>query len=152
MFAVKLFGEVLMDKVSKDARSLNMSRIRTKNTSIEIVLRKALYVKGIRYRVNRKDILGKPDISIKKYKIAIFCDGDFWHGRNFSENTVGTNKAFWIEKIQRNRERDLEQTIALRDAGWTVLRFWGSDIKKDPEAIANRIIDEINNIKQKNYR
>ena len=138
-----------MDRITTEARSRNMSRVKNKNTGIELSLRKALWRKNIRFRINNKDVLGKPDIVIKKLKLAIFCDGDFWHGRNFSENTVSTHKEFWTEKIRSNRERDLEQTIALRDTGWTVLRFWGSDIKKDPDAVANRVVEEINAIKER---
>ena len=136
-----------MDRLTPEARSRNMSHVKSKNTSVELMLRKALWAKGIRYRINEKALPGKPDISIKKYRIAIFCDGDFWHGRNFSENTVNTNKAFWIEKIRSNRERDLKQTIELRDAGWTVLRYWGSDIQKEPGRIVNEIIETISFLK-----
>lgn len=135
-----------MDVLTKEQRKRNMQNIHSKNTSIELLLRKALWHKGVRFRLNCKGIVGKPDIVIKKYKLVVFCDGDFWHGKDNRE--VGTNRKFWSEKIKRNKERDLEQTIALRDAGWTVLRFWGSDIKKNPDAVANRVIDDINAIKE----
>ena len=138
-----------MDKLTADARSRNMSRVKNKNTGIELTLRKALWKKNVRFRINNNGIIGRPDIVIKTLKIAIFCDGDFWHGRNFSENTVSTHKEFWIEKIQRNRERDLETTIALRDAGWIVLRYWGSDIKKDLDRVVNEIIETISSVKQR---
>lgn len=133
----------MTDRLTADQRKKNMQHVRNKNTSIELLLRKALWKKGIRYRTNNKDILGKPDICIKKYKLLVFCDGDFWHGRNFTIDTVDTNKKFWYEKIQRNRERDFEQTVRLRDEGWIVLRFWGTDIKKDLNTIVNKIIDVI---------
>lgn len=136
-----------MDVLTKEQRKRNMQNIHSKNTSIELLLRKTLWHKGIRFRLNCKGIVGKPDIVIKKYKLVVFCDGDFWHGND--NRQVGTNGKFWSEKIKRNKERDLEQTIALRDAGWTVLRFWGSDIKKDVEAVADRIVDEINAIKER---
>lgn len=141
-----------MDRLTKEERSRNMSKVKNKNTGIELLLRKALWKRNIRFRINNKDVLGKPDIVIKKLKLAVFCDGDFWHGRNFSENTVSTHKEFWTEKIQSNRERDLKQTIALRDAGWTVLRFWGSDIKKDVNSVADRVVSEINTIKERKER
>ncbi len=136
-----------MDVLTKEQRHRNMQNIRSNNTSIEVLLRKALWRKGIRFRVNCKDIIGKPDISIKKYKLAIFCDGDFWHG-NCSNRSIGTNTKFWEQKIKRNRERDLEQTLKLRDEGWTVLRFWGSVINKDPDRVACEIQQEINRIKR----
>ncbi len=136
-----------MDVLTKEQRKRNMQNIHSKDTSIELLLRKALWHKNVRFRVNRKDIIGKPDISIKKYKLAIFCDGDFWHG-NCSDRSIGTNAKFWEQKISRNKERDLEQTLALRDAGWTVLRFWGSDIKDNPEGVACEILQEIKRTKQ----
>lgn len=138
-----------MDRLTVEERSRNMGRVKNRDTGIELSLRRALWRRNVRFRIGNKDILGKPDIAIRKYRLAVFCDGDFWHGRDFSENTVSTHKEFWTEKIKGNRERDLRQTMALRDAGWTVLRFWGSDIKKDAEAVADRIVDEINAIKER---
>lgn len=136
-----------MDVLTKEQRHKNMQNIHSKDTSIELLLRRALWHKSVRFRVNSKDIIGKPDISIKKYKLAIFCDGDFWHG-NCSDRNIGTNSKYWEQKIRRNKERDLELTLTLRDAGWTVLRFWGSDIKKNPERVACEILQEIKRIKQ----
>ena len=109
-----------------------------KDTSIEVLFRKALWHKGIRYRKNCRNILGTPDIAIKKYRLAVFCDCDFWHGRSY--HGVKSHKQFWDEKIKRNRERDLEYTIRLRDEGWTVLRFWESDIRNDLDECVNKII------------
>lgn len=117
-----------------------------KDTSIEITFRKALWHKGIRYRKNCKDILGTPDIAIKKYHLLVFCDGDFWHGKEY--HGVKNHKRFWDEKIKRNRERDLEYTIRLRDEGWTVIRFWESDIKNDIDACVKVIIEAINTVKK----
>lgn len=110
-------------------RSKNMRAIKSKDTKIELILRKILWHEGIRYRKNFKVCSCKPDIVITKYKIAIFCDGDFWHGKE-DPHIVKHNKDFWIDKIKRNMERDLANTIELRDNGWTVLRFWESDIQK----------------------
>ena len=109
-----------------------------KDTTIELTLRRALYKRGVRYRKNVKTILGAPDIAIKKYRLLVFCDGDFWHGNNY--HGVKSHKHFWDEKIKRNRERDLEYTIRLRDEGWTVLRFWESEIKNDLDDCVNKII------------
>ena len=139
-----------MDVLTTEQRKRNMQNIHNKNTSIELLLRKALWHKGVRFRVNCKGIVGKPDIVIKKYKLVVFCDGDFWHGKDNRE--VGTNSKFWSEKIKRNKERDLEQTIALRDDGWIVLRFWGSDIKEDINTVTDIIIKEIETIKQRKIR
>ena len=110
-----------------------------KDTSIEIILRRALFKRGVRYRKNVKSILGTPDIAIKKYRLLVFCDGDFWHGKDF--HRVKTHEYYWNEKIKRNRERDLEYTIRLRDDGWTVLRFWESDIRKDLDGCVQQILD-----------
>ncbi len=111
-----------------------MSRIRSKDTSIEIILRKALWNRGIRYRKNYKGLPGTPDIAITKYRIAIFCDSEFFHGKDWEKLKLrlqnGKNSSYWIKKILRNRERDEEAEKALRFREWTVLRFWGEDIKR----------------------
>lgn len=124
-----------------------MSAIRSKNTRIEVLLRKALWHKGVRYRKNVKVLNCHPDIVITKYKIAVFCDGDFWRGKN-AENCVFENNAnFWKEKIRRNIERDLENTIELRDNGWTVLRFWETEINKNLDMCVEAVIREVENRK-----
>lgn len=128
-----------MDTITKEQRSNNMRAIKSKDTKIEIKLRKALWHKGIRYRKNFKVCNCHPDIVITKYKIAIFCDGDFWHGKE-SKYTVKTNSEYWNEKIKRNIERDLENTIELRDQGWTVLRFWESEINKNIDNCIKKIL------------
>ena len=112
-----------------------------KDTSIEIMFRKALWHRGVRYRKNCKDILGTPDVAIRKYKLVVFCDGDFWHGKVF--HGVKSHERFWNEKIKRNQERDLEYTIRLRDEGWVVLRFWESEIKEDVERCVDKIVKTI---------
>lgn len=125
--------------------SRTMSKIRGKDTSIEIKLRKALWAKGYRYRKNYKLLPGAPDIAITKYKIAIFCDSEFFHGKDWDvlrtklEN--GKNPDYWIPKIKRNMERDTEKDQALLFLGWTVIHFWGRDIlKKTDECI--KVIEE----------
>ena len=111
-----------------------MQHIRSKDTKIEILLGKALWHKGIRYRKNYSKIPGKPDIAITKYKIAVFCDSEFFHGKDWEELQPrllkGDNGEFWVKKIGRNRERDEEINKQLEFMGWTVIRFWGNDIKK----------------------
>ena len=123
-----------MDVLTPAQRHKNMSNIRSKDTDIERILRRALWHKGYRYRKNYKDIPGTPDIVLTRQKIAIFVDGDFWHARGHQDNPgeqVATNKEFWQKKLARNVERDKEVNDELTEAGWLVLRFWESDIKKD---------------------
>ena len=114
-------------------RSKTMSRIRGKDTSIEVTLRKALWHKGFRYRKNYKELPGRPDIAITKYKIAIFCDSEFFHGKDWDTLRAklehGKNPDYWIPKIERNMERDREKDQALTFQGWSVLHFWGKDIQ-----------------------
>ena len=119
-----------------------------KDTSIELVLRSALWKRGVRFRKNVKSIGGTPDIVIKKYHLVVFCDGDFWHGKDL--HSIKSHKKFWNQKIKRNKERDLEYTIRLRDEGWTVLRFWESEIKEDVNACVEQIIETISFVKNKN--
>lgn len=112
--------------------SKNMSKIHSKNTSIEVALRKALWRKGYRYRKNYKPLPGSPDIVLTKYKIAIFCDSEFFHGKDWEILKLrlekGNNPEYWIKKIERNRTRDLENDKKLLFLGYTVLHFWGHDI------------------------
>ena len=125
--------------------SRKMSKIRGKNTKIEVVLRKALWDRGYRYRKNYKAIPGCPDIVITKYHIAIFCDGEFFHGKDWEvlkpKLKQGKNPDYWIKKIERNRSRDKEKDAQLLFLGWTVIHFWGKDIlKKTDECI--KVIEE----------
>ena len=112
----------------------NMSRIRGKDTSIEVVLRKALWHRGFRYRKNYKELPGRPDIVLPKYRIAIFCDSEFFHGKDWEvlkpQLEKGKNAEFWIKKISGNQRRDEEVNKQLQYLGWTVIRFWGKDIMK----------------------
>ena len=132
--------------MTPEQRHKAMVSNRSKDTSIEVKLRKALWHCGVRYRKNYKLLNYNVDIAITKYKVAIFCDGDFWHGKDFNEKVFHTNKKFWSEKIKRNMERDLEATIALRDAGWQVLRFWEKDIKKSIGECVKEVIDTLDRI------
>jgi len=114
-------------------RSNLMKKIRSKNTRPEVVFRKALWANGIRYRLNVKTLSGTPDIVIRKNKIAIFIDGEFWHGYNWIEkrNRIKNNKDYWIPKIERNMERDKEVNESLTKNGYRVLRFWMSQVYDD---------------------
>ena len=114
-----------------------MSHIKGKDTSIELALRKLLWAKGYRYRKNYKGLPGRPDIALTKYKIAIFCDSEFFHGKDWDvlrpRLERGKNSDYWIRKIERNMERDREKDQTLLSKGWTVIHFWGKDILKKPE-------------------
>ena len=127
-------------------RSENMRRIRSKNTKIEIALRKALWHKGYRYRKNYEALPGKPDIVLTKQKIAIFCDSEFFHGKDGEilkpQPEHGKNGEFWIKKISRNRERDDEVNKQLLFLGWTVIRFWGKDIIKNTDECV-KVVEEV---------
>ena len=123
-----------MDVLTPEQRHKNMKAIRSKDTSIELILRRALWHRGFRYRKNYKVLPGTPDIAITKYRIAIFCDSEFFHGKDWEKLKLrienGNNSTYWIKKIARNMERDSENDKALRFREWTVLRFWGEDIRK----------------------
>jgi len=124
----------MADVLTKEQRSKNMRHIKSSDTNIEILFRKALWEKGYRYRKNVKNLPGKPDIVINKYRIAIFCDGEFFHGKDWDalhEKLKSSNNGeFWIKKISRNIEHDNEVDKKLTYMGYTVLRFWGNDIKR----------------------
>lgn len=121
-------------------RSKIMKSIKGSDTGIEVRLRKALWHKGVRYRKNFKVFDCHPDIVITKYKIAVFCDGNFWHGKELQKRPIKHNSSYWNEKIRRNVERDLENTIELRDNGWIVLRFWEDDIQHDLDGCVSEVL------------
>lgn len=113
-------------------RHVCMSHIRSKNTKPEQLVRQALWHKGFRYRLHVKDLPGKPDIVLPKYKAAIFINGCFWHGHDGCKDFVipKSNTAFWLEKIGKNKERDARDGIALASAGWKVITIWECELKK----------------------
>lgn len=135
--------------MSRDSATVsnNMRKIHSKDTSIELLLRKALWHKGYRYRKNYKALPGSPDIVLTKYKIAIFCDSEIFHGKDWEilklrlEN--GKNADFWIKKIERNRNRDYENDKKLLFLGYTVLHFWGQDISKHTDECLQTIEEAI---------
>ena len=128
-----------------------MQRIKAKDTSIEVKLRKALWNKGYRYRKNYGSLPGKPDIALTKYKIAIFCDSEFFHGKDWEvlkpRLEKSNNSQYWISKISRNREHDDEINKRLLFEGWTVIRFWGKDIQKNADKCVKVIEETIWDIK-----
>ncbi len=135
-------------KNSPISRSENMRRIKSKDTSIEIILRKELWKRNLRYRKNLKDVYGKPDIVFKKKKVAIFADSEFWHGKQLLEGKYipKTNTEFWVKKISRNIERDKEVNIFLEQEGWTILRFWEKDIRANVVDCADKIEEVLKSI------
>jgi len=131
--------------ITDEKRSYNMSRIKGKDTSIEVSLRKALWRNGIRYRKNFKALPGNPDIAITKHQIAIFCDGEFWHGKEWEvkKHRIKSNREYWIKKIENNMDRDKTVDQRLSGKGWTVIRFWGDDIKNDVMGCVEEVKDAI---------
>ena len=130
-----------MDKLTPEQRHKNMQAIKNKDSAIELLLRKELWSRGIRYRKNVKTIFGHPDIVFKGKKVAVFCDSEFWHGYDWETNKekIKTRRDFWIPKIERNIARDKEVTETLESDGWIVIRFWGKEIKKNTKECADII-------------
>ena len=126
---------------TKEQISLNMKAVKNKDSQIELLLRKELWSRGLRYRKNSNKVFGHPDIVFIGKKVAVFCDSEFWHGYNWDERKKDfkSHQEFWIPKIERNMERDAEVTAKLQKDGWTVLRFWGKDIKKNTAHCADII-------------
>ena len=132
-----------MDKLTKEQRSKNMKAVKNKDSKIELLLRKALHQRGFGYRKNHRALEGTPDIVLTKYKIAIFCDSEFWHGFDWEHKKleIKSNREFWYKKIEGNITRDEFVTKTLSKQGWTVVRFWGKEILKNPDLCAEKIRD-----------
>ena len=118
-----------------------MQAIKNKDSRIELLLRKELWSRGLRYRKNCNGITGHPDIVFLGKKIAVFCDSEFWHGYDWAnrKNDIKTNQEFWITKIERNIQRDIEVNEKLQSEGWVVIRFWGKEIQKNTQGCADII-------------
>lgn len=131
-----------MDNRTPEQRRRNMQAVKNKDSEIEILLRRALWNRGIKYRKNVKTVFGHPDIAFLGKRVAVFCDSEFWHGYDWKnkKNEFKSHQEFWIPKIERNIQRDKEVTNRLLESGWAVIRFWGKDIKKDPDACADYIV------------
>ena len=134
-----------MDVLNAKQRHKCMSHIKSKDTSIEVSLRRALWKKGYRYRKNYSALPGKPDIVLIKYRIAIFCDGELFHGKNWEilkpSLLKGNNPDFWVKKIERNMKRDDENDKRLLFLGWTVIHFWGNDILRNTDQCV-KVVEE----------
>jgi len=134
-----------MDKLTPEQRHKNMQAVKSKDSKIELILRKELWKRGLRYRKNTKSVFGHPDIAFIGKKVAVFCDSEFWHGYDWKNRKadIKSNKDFWISKIERNMARDEEVNKYLLSQGWTVLRFWGKQIEKDAAGCADKIEAEV---------
>lgn len=128
----------MADNLTSEQRSYCMSRIKGKDTALEVRVRSELHRKGLRFRKHVNDLPGKPDIVFSKARVAVFVDGDFWHGYRFSswEHKVPD---FWKSKISNNRERDAKNHRKLREMGWTVIRLWQHEIERDFERCIRRV-------------
>ena len=135
-----------MDILTPEQRSKNMRAIRSKDTKMEILLAKALWSRGVRYRKNDKTVFGKPDLTIKKYKVAIFVDSEYFHGKDWEREKyrIKTNREFWWGKIESNQRRDQIVNSFLVENGWEVLRFWSKDIRKILNLCTDQIFTVIN--------
>jgi len=128
-------------KKTQEQISYNMKQVKNKDSIIEVTLRKELWKRGLHYRKNVTTVFGKPDLVFTKQKIAVFCDSEFWHGYNWEKRKEDfkSNRDFWIPKIERNIQRDIEVNNTLQKQGWIVLRFWGNEIKKNVVGCADLI-------------
>jgi DNA mismatch endonuclease (patch repair protein) len=134
-----------MDTLTREQRRKNMQAIKCKNSKIEQLLASILWKNGIRYRRNNNTIFGKPDFTLRRYKIAIFCDSEFFHGKDWNKHKhdIKSNIEYWIDKIETNIKRDQRVNKQLKEDGWNVIRFWGSEILQDPYSCVNLVQEEI---------
>lgn len=130
-----------MDKLTPEQRSRNMAAIKSKDTKPELMLRRELWKRGLRYRKNCKDVPGTPDIVFPWYKIAVFCDGSFWHGYEWekTKGRIKSNLKYWHTKIEKNIERDKRVNKQLQIEGWILVRYWEHQILKDLKSCADEI-------------
>lgn len=118
-----------MDKLTPHQRHKNMVAIRSKDTKPELIVRKGLWYRGFRYRLNHRRLPGRPDIVLRKYRTCIFVNGCFWHGHEGCSKIPSTNREFWEAKIRRNKERDIEKQKALAKMGWHCITVWECELK-----------------------
>jgi len=141
-----------VDRLTKDQRRKNMQAVKAKNSVIEVTLAKALWKLGYRYRKNDIKVFGKPDFTMKRFKLVIFVDSEFWHGKDWETRKFDhkSNQDFWHAKIERNIERDKEVNEKLSGEGWRILRFWGKDITENLDKCIRKIQKTINEAERKN--
>ena len=132
------------------AISKRMANVRLKGGKAETLLAKTLWHLGYRYRLNYRKLPGSPDIAITKHKVAVFVDGEFWHGFDWEnrKSKLKSNKDYWIEKIEENIARDKRNNDALSEMGWQVIRFWEKDVLKDTESCIQMILSALNTTKR----
>ncbi len=136
----------MADNMTPEQRRMTMSRIRGRDTKVELAVRKELHSRGYRFRVNAAWLAGKPDVVFTKVRLAIFIDGDFWHGWKFDQWSHKL-APYWREKIAGNRARDLRHMARLRREGWTVMRIWEHDVKKSLERCTERIAAKVDQLR-----
>lgn len=134
-----------MDKVSKDKRSEIMRLVKSKETKLEQLFRQKLWNAGLRYTKHNENQFGKPDLMLKRKRIAIFIDSCFWHGCPEHLRVPASNRKYWISKIEGNKNRDKEVNAHYRKSGWRVIRVWEHQISKQLEEVVNRIFKVVDN-------
>lgn len=135
----------MTDNLSPETRRKNMQAIRSHNTSLENIVCSNLWRRGLRFRRNVRSLVGKPDIAVKKYKVAIFLDSCFWHSCPEHGNLPKTNVKYWIKKLERNKVRDNEVNEHYKSKGWHILRIWEHEVKADLQGTLNAIEQFIRN-------
>ncbi len=134
-----------MDVLTKEQRRRNMQAIKSRGTKDEVLLAKALWSRGYRYRKNDKTVIGKPDFTFKRLKLAIFVDSEYFHGKDWEteKHRIKTNREFWWAKIESNIRRDELVNRELKNSGWTVLRFWSKEIRTEIETCITKIEEKL---------
>lgn len=135
-------SDIRTDRHTPEQRKRNMQSVRSKDSKIELKLRRALWAAGVRYRLHVRSLPGNPDLVMARARLVIFVDSEFWHGHDWEhrKHDIKSNKEFWITKIERNISRDIEVTKQLESAGWKVLRFWGMSISRDVDSVVSEIL------------
>jgi DNA mismatch endonuclease (patch repair protein) len=143
-----------MDKLTPEQRKKNMQHVKSKDSQIELMLRRALWQNGLRYRKNVRSVFGCPDIVFLKLKIAVFCDSEFWHGYDWEnrKHDFKSHQDFWIPKIERNMARDREVNEKLIADGWIVLRFFGKEIKKNLDNCVQKVVSAVKKRKMESVK
>lgn len=138
-----------MDVLNPEQRKKNMQANKSTGTYPELLLSKALWKRGYRYRKNYKPVTGKPDLAFVGLKVAVFIDGEFWHGKDWDEKKekITANKTYWIPKIEKNMARDLDVKYALQQDGWIVLRFWSKDVVRNFNDCLTQVIETLETAK-----
>lgn len=138
-------GEVMSDLITPEHRSWNMSRIKGKDTKIEVLVRKYLFSLGYRFRKNDKRYPGKPDVVLPKYRTVIFVNGCFWHMHEGCKQATipKTRTEFWLEKLSKNVENDKKHKLELEKMGWKVITVWECELEKDFQGTMDRVIKQL---------